>query len=127
MTTKHTLPTPATTGLSRRELIGSASGLVGLALGGPALARPGRRGAASPRPPFDSLRDWVAALENHGLLLRVPRIDQDAYEATALFYRLTDRHGMYGAPALLFEQSPHPRCGCASRRRRSRCTRASRA
>ncbi len=105
MTTKHTLPTPATTGLSRRELIGSASGLVGLALGGPALARPGRRGAASPRPPFDSLRDWVAALENHGLLLRVPRIDQDAYEATALFYRLTDRHGMYGAPALLFEQT----------------------
>ncbi len=60
------------------------------------------RGPA-PKAPFDSLRDYVAALEAHGLLLRIPRIDQDNYETTALLFRATDRYGMFGAPALLFE------------------------
>ena len=60
------------------------------------------RGSA-PKAPFDSLRDYVAALEAHGLLLRIPRIDQDNYETTALLFRATDRYGMFGAPALLFE------------------------
>ncbi len=62
-------------------------------------------GARSPVPqaPFDSIRDYVAALEAHGLLIRVPRIDQDRYQTTAMLFRAIDRHGMFGAPALLFE------------------------
>jgi len=58
----------------------------------------------APRPPFDSLRDWVAALDAHGLLMRFDRIDQDAYDMTGLFFRATDRFSMYGAPAMLFEE-----------------------
>jgi 4-hydroxy-3-polyprenylbenzoate decarboxylase len=59
---------------------------------------------SAPKAPFDSIRDYVAALEAHGLLLRIPRIDQDEYETTALLFRATDRYGMFGAPALLFEK-----------------------
>lgn len=54
--------------------------------------------------PCDGLRDWVAVLEAHGLLLRVGRLDQDAYEATALAYRLVDRFGWHGAPAVLADE-----------------------
>ncbi len=56
-----------------------------------------------PQAPFDSIRDYVAALEARGLLIRVPRIDQDRYQTTALLFRAIDRYGMFGAPALLFE------------------------
>jgi len=59
--------------------------------------------ASAPQAPFDSVRDYIAALEAHGLLLRVPRIDQDRYQTTALLFRAIDRHGMFGAPAMLFE------------------------
>ncbi len=54
--------------------------------------------------PFDSLRDYVEALENHGLLLRFDRVDQDAFEGTAIMYRLMDRYGRFAAPAVMFEQ-----------------------
>jgi 4-hydroxy-3-polyprenylbenzoate decarboxylase len=40
--------------------------------------------------PFDSFRDWMAALEANGLLLRFERVDQDAY--------------MYGAPSMMFDE-----------------------
>lgn len=53
--------------------------------------------------PFDDLRQWMAELERRGLVLRVRDIDQDAYEGTALMYRLIDRFGMYFAPALIME------------------------
>jgi len=53
--------------------------------------------------PFEDLRDWMAELERRGLVLRVRDIDQDAYEGTALMYRLVDRFGMYFAPALVME------------------------
>jgi len=53
--------------------------------------------------PFDSFRDWMAALDANGLLLRFERIDQDAYQIPALFFRATDQFGMYAAPAMLFE------------------------
>ncbi|MEY3338393.1 MAG: hypothetical protein RL245_1385 [Pseudomonadota bacterium] len=53
--------------------------------------------------PFEDLRDWMAELERRGLVLRVRDIDQDAYEGTALMYRLVDRFGMYVAPALVME------------------------
>ncbi|MBM4197982.1 MAG: UbiD family decarboxylase [Gammaproteobacteria bacterium] len=53
---------------------------------------------------FDSVRDYVAALERRGRLLRVAELDQDAYEATALAYRLIDRYGIEFAPAFLVER-----------------------
>jgi 4-hydroxy-3-polyprenylbenzoate decarboxylase len=104
--------------MNRRDLFLSTVG-IGLAasVSGAAAARDKsrRRGAPPGRPPpstapgwqygpFDSIRDYVAELERRGLVLRIPRIDQDAYEATALMYRLIDRFGLYHTPALIFEQ-----------------------
>ena len=40
--------------------------------------------------PFDSLRDYVLALDARGMLLRVKEIDQDQFHATGLMYRLFD-------------------------------------
>jgi len=54
--------------------------------------------------PFDSMRDYIAALDARGLVVRIPRVDQDAYEATALMYRMREQHGMRGAPALVFDE-----------------------
>lgn len=68
-----------------------------------ASAAAGAARSPVPQAPFDSIRDYVAALEAHGLLIRVPRIDQDRYQTTAMLFRAIDRHGMFGAPALLFE------------------------
>jgi len=56
-----------------------------------------------PKAPFDSVRDYMAAMEAHGLVLRIPRIDQDRYQTTALLFRAIDKHGMFGAPAMIFE------------------------
>jgi 4-hydroxy-3-polyprenylbenzoate decarboxylase len=97
------------TAMSRRELL-AASGL-GLA----ALSAAGRAGAsaapgtgsarrrAAPQPPFDSMRDWVAALDAHNLVMTFDRIDQDAFHATGLVFRANDRFGMFGVPAMRFE------------------------
>lgn len=54
--------------------------------------------------PYDSLRDYVAALEARGRLLRVKEVDQDNYEGTALMFRLIDEFGADRAPAVLFEK-----------------------
>jgi 4-hydroxy-3-polyprenylbenzoate decarboxylase len=54
--------------------------------------------------PYDTLRDYVAALEARGRLMRVEEIDQDKYEGTALAYRIIDKMGYHGAPGLLFER-----------------------
>ena len=54
--------------------------------------------------PFDSLRDYILALDARGKLLRVKEIDQDQYHATGLMYRLIDKYGPDGAPAVLFER-----------------------
>ena len=54
--------------------------------------------------PFDSFRDYVKALEDRGLVMRVKRLDQDQYEMTALTYMLMDEFGWYGAPAILVEE-----------------------
>jgi 4-hydroxy-3-polyprenylbenzoate decarboxylase len=59
--------------------------------------------ANAPQAPFDTLRDYVAALEANGLLLRFDRVDQDVFEGTAIVYALIDKYGWYDAPALLFE------------------------
>jgi len=58
----------------------------------------------APQAPFDSLRDWIAALDAHGLLMRFDRIDQDQYLIPALFFKATDMYTMYGAPCMLFEE-----------------------
>ncbi len=89
--------------VSRRDLLTSGAALTALALTtGPAqgASRPGR---GSARLPFESLRDYVAALEARGLLLRFRGVNQDAYEATAIMYALIDEFGMHEAPAVLFE------------------------
>ena len=53
---------------------------------------------------FESVRDYVGALERRGRLLRVEAMDQDQYEATAFAYRLIDRFGIEYAPAFLIER-----------------------
>ena len=75
----------------------------------PAENRPGPTrttgvsGCRGPAAPFESLRDWIAALEARGLLLRFRDVDQDAYEATGIMYALIDEYGRREAPAVLFE------------------------
>jgi len=62
-------------------------------------------GKKTPTPsPFDSLRDWIRAAEQHGIVQRFDAIDQDAYEGTALMYRLVDRFGKDRAPVVIFER-----------------------
>jgi 4-hydroxy-3-polyprenylbenzoate decarboxylase len=91
--------------LSRREILAAGGTIAALSAAASATAAaPGVARGPSPRPPFDSLRDYVAALEAHGLLLRFPEIDQDAWEATGLVYRANDRYGFENVPALLFER-----------------------
>jgi len=58
----------------------------------------------APQAPFDSFRDWIAALDAHGLLMRFDRLDQDAYEMPALFFKATDMYTMYGAPCMMFDE-----------------------
>ncbi len=94
--------------LDRRQVLSAAASLAA-ALGisstalSPALAAPKpKRGQLTG--PFDSFRDYIRALDEHGLLLRVQRLDEDQYELAALTYRLIDEFGWYGAPAVLVEE-----------------------
>lgn len=99
--------------LSRREFVGSgmaAAAGAGLLGGAPALAgssrvRTGRPGASPAvlQAPFLSLRDYLAAMEQRGLLARFSDVDQDAWEATAIMYLLSDRFGLNEEPIALFE------------------------
>jgi 4-hydroxy-3-polyprenylbenzoate decarboxylase len=54
-------------------------------------------------PPFDSIRDYVAALAERKLLMRFDGINQDAFEGTAIMYQLVKKHGLRMAPAVMFE------------------------
>jgi 4-hydroxy-3-polyprenylbenzoate decarboxylase len=100
--------------MSRREILAAGSTLAVLSaatLGGAGCAATGgTAGAASPaaanapRAPFDTMRDYVAALEAHGLLLRIPEVDQDAFQATGLVFRANDRFSYFGVPALAFDR-----------------------
>lgn len=93
--------------LDRRQLLTAAASLAGLGLAaGPASATSHRksRGGAVPAWPYDTFRDYMRVIEDRGLVMRIPRLDQDAYETTALMYRLVDQYGMYEAPAILVEQ-----------------------
>ena len=62
-----------------------------------------KRGNNPPELPFDSMRDYVEALDYYGLLRRFSGVDQDRYEATAIMYQLVDTFGIHGAPAVMFE------------------------
>jgi 4-hydroxy-3-polyprenylbenzoate decarboxylase len=93
---------------SRRDLIAASTTLAafasaGCATGGAPAARAATP-ASAPRAPFDTLRDYVAALEANGLLLRIPEVDQDMYEATGIVYRADDLYGFEGVPALWFDR-----------------------
>ncbi|MFQ5635554.1 MAG: UbiD family decarboxylase domain-containing protein [Gammaproteobacteria bacterium] len=101
-------------GLSRRALMAGSAGRAAL---GTARAARENRGAAwpaaaigssalrnAPVAPFDSFRDYIEAIEAWGLVVRVPRMDQDHYEITAMMYRLIDEFGWYEAPAILVEE-----------------------
>jgi 4-hydroxy-3-polyprenylbenzoate decarboxylase len=66
-----------------------------------AIPRPAATGGD---PVFDSVRDFIAALERRGRVIRIPSMDQDRYEATAFAYRLIDRFGIEFAPAFLIER-----------------------
>jgi 4-hydroxy-3-polyprenylbenzoate decarboxylase len=104
---------------SRREFLTSTAGLSAAAIAAADLKLAAAQGQRPPGPPaapevagpipawtigpFDDLRAWIAELDKRGLVLRVRDIDQDAYEGTALMYRLIDRFGMYLAPTLIME------------------------
>lgn len=101
--------------VSRRTLLVSGAGLAAVSAqqalasngDGSGLRWPVTAAASlqdAPLAPFDTFRDYIMALEANGLVLRVPRIDQDAYELTALTYRLIDEYGWYEAPCILAEE-----------------------
>lgn len=54
--------------------------------------------------PYDSVRDYLVALEATGNLIRIPEMDQDEYETTAFCYRLMERIGYWKAPAFLVDR-----------------------
>ena len=97
--------------VTRREVMASGAAIAAASVAltsGKAVAgshRSGSKGRGSnpPKPPFDSMRDYVAALDYYGLLRRFSGVDQDRYEATAIMYQLVDTFGVHGAPAVMFE------------------------
>ena len=101
--TKKIEPDLSANNLSRRELLGTGLGLS--ALGSTPLTGAGLAHAAkAPTAPFDSLRDYIAMLDSRGLLVRIPRVNQDEFEATALMYRFRDWNGMNGSPTILIDK-----------------------
>jgi 4-hydroxy-3-polyprenylbenzoate decarboxylase len=54
--------------------------------------------------PYDSFRDYIAALEARGKVLKVAEVDQDNYEGTALMFRLIEEYGADRAPVIMFEK-----------------------
>ena len=96
------------TSLTRRGFIATTTAGVAAATAGCALGNAGTSasGAASRATvgPYDDFRSAIAALEARGRVVRIARADQDAYEASALMYRLVDRYGNEGAPAVVFEE-----------------------
>jgi 4-hydroxy-3-polyprenylbenzoate decarboxylase len=87
---------------TRRELLGGSLGLSALS---PATANAFvHKQDVNKQAPFDSLRDYLAALDEAGLVVRISRVDQDAFEATALMYRLRDQLGMNGSPTIIIDE-----------------------
>ena len=92
--------------LSRRQFL-TATG-AGLAIAGGTGACTGTaatgKSTGIPTAPFESLRDYVCAMEARGNVMRFDRVDQDAFEGTALMYRIVDRFGRYRAPVVIFDE-----------------------
>ena len=95
--------------LDRRMFLAAGTGVAALAAGCSSVA--GKDPVAAKKPvgdvpqaPFDSLRDYMAALEASGLVMRIPEIDQDQFESTGLVFSMSDMYGMYGTPAYFFER-----------------------
>lgn len=60
-------------------------------------------GKVQPTGPYDTLRDYLAAREAMGKVLRIKKVDQDKYEGTAFIYKMLDEKGMDNSPAVAFE------------------------
>ena len=54
--------------------------------------------------PYQSLRQYLEALEYYGHILHIDDINQDEYEATALMYRIIEKHNVREAPVLFFDK-----------------------
>lgn len=104
--------------LSRREfVVGSGLATTAAGLSAAGLAQAGAHAEAKPagmssaragkdsgaRAPFTDLREYLAAMEDYGLLARFTDVDQDAWEATAIMQYLSDRFGLNHEPAVVFE------------------------
>ena len=95
--------------ITRRELVASGAAIAAASLSlssndvraGTYRSKKPANGAI--KAPFDSLRDYVDALDQHGLLQRFSGVDQDKFEATAIIYQLIDQYGVHGAPAVWFD------------------------
>ena len=108
MTADESSTTPDSADLLRRTLLASGLGLAAASC--TTIGSGTTTGNGSPRPatagigPFDTLRDYIAALDAAGLVVRIPRVDQDTYEGTALAYQARDTLGMMSSPVLIFEE-----------------------
>ncbi|MEE9135277.1 MAG: hypothetical protein V3U00_01010, partial [Gammaproteobacteria bacterium] len=91
--------------LSRRDVVltGAALAAAPGAIRSATAASSKKSAGSAPQPPFDTLRDYVAALEHAGLLARFDGVNQDKYQATAIMYQLVDEFGLREAPAVMFE------------------------
>ena len=58
----------------------------------------------TPVGPYESLRNYIDAIEACGQALHISGLDQDAYEATGFMYRLIDKLGWADAPAVIFKK-----------------------
>lgn len=61
-------------------------------------------GKPTVKAPFNDFRSYIESLEQHGLVIRLPRLDQDEYEMTAMMYRLIEEYGWEEAPALVVDE-----------------------
>ena len=67
-------------------------------------AEKGSAEKVQPTGPYETLRDYIAALEARGKILRIKEVDQDKYEGTAFVYRMLDEKGLDTSPGLMFEK-----------------------
>ena len=95
--------------LSRRGfLAGTATGVAALTTLSGCASTAGKSTAQcrtiTSTAPFHDFRSYIEALEQQGLVIRVPRLDQDAYEMTAMVYRLIEEYGWEEAPCLVVDE-----------------------
>ena len=89
--------------LSRRELLltsAAATAYTSTSSAG-VFSGEAKKRSASLKPPYDSIRDYVAALDELGILERFKDVDQDRFEATAIMYAAVDEFGLRQAPAVM--------------------------